>query len=377
METIMIRANISELLRSVKEDLINKILDQYYPPGSNFPSEKTLMEQYNLSRGYIRQILHELQLEGYLTCSQGKRTRVCSPENYSPYIISSDRSTFAIAMQDQQTKHTQRILQGFMEVASQNSIQTISYNLYFDITTEQKFLRNIKRMNIHGLAFWTHFNNVQSCELLQKLVRTQFPIVLIDRYLPQVQTDAIVSDNMSIGMKLTQCLIQGGHHQIAFVTAELDSTSAYERYMGYKKALEEHQLEYNSSFLITASEDELPTYIYKLLAMKTRPSAIVFSYDSLAWKAYQEIIRLGYKVPEEIELATLGDEELVQTYKFPAWFFCQNSLEIGRLACKRLIQRKENPNTPPERVQLKPIPDNPQFFTTEKENANIYTQHHY
>lgn len=360
-----------EQLRSIKEELINKILDLQYPPGSLFPSERMLMERYGLSRGYVRQIIHEMQLEGYLVCSQGKRTRVCSQENYSPHLLSTDRTTFAIAMQDQQTKHTQRILQGFMEVASKNFIQTISYNLFFDIHTEQKFLRSVKRVGIHGLAFWTHFNNEQNGELVQRLVNTHFPIVLIDRYLPQVHTDAVVSDNLYIGEELTKCLIQRGHRNIAFITAELDSTSAYDRYLGYKKALEENHLEFNPLFLVNSPEEELPTHIYRLLAMKVRPTAMVFSYDKLALITYQEITRLGYKVPEEIEFATLGDEEYAQTYHFSAWFFCQNSEEIGRLACEKLIQRRENPEKIPERIQIKPIPEIPQLFVPEPSSEEV------
>ncbi len=353
----MLRSKIQQQLKAIKEEIVAKILDKEYPPGSDFPSEKMLMKQYGLSRGYIRQVLHELQLEGYITSSQGKRTKVCSPENYAQHIITSERPTFAIAMQDQQTKHTQRILQGFMEVASENQIQTISYNLYFDIHTEQKFLRGIRRLGVQGIAFWTHFRNEQNCELIQRLAKSHFPMVLIDRYLPEIEVDAVVSDNLTIGEKLTSQLIHRGHRNIAFVTAELESTSAYERYMGYKKALEKHHIEFNDAYLICADEEQLPIHIFKLLAVKIRPTAIVFSYDKLAWITYQELTRLGYKVPEEIEFATLGDEDYAQTYKFPAWYFCQNSIEMGRLACKKLIQRKENPDMPVELIQLKPLPE--------------------
>lgn len=358
----MIRLNKRERLKFVKEDLINKILDHQYPPGTDFPSEKMLMQEYSLTRGYIRQILHELQLEGYLTSSQGKRTKVCSPDKYSPYPISSEQTTFAIAMQDQQTHHTQRILHGFMEIAGKNLIQTISYNLYFDIHTEQKFLRNIKRTGIHGFAFWAHFNNEYNCELLQKLTRSHFPVVLVDRYLPQISVDAVVSDNEYIGEKLTETLIRRGHKRIAFVSAELDSSSAFERYKGYKNALEKNHIDCNDSFLVVGYDNELLALIYKLLAMKIRPTAMVFSYDNLARIAYQEITKLGYKVPDEIEFATLGDEEIVQNCGFPAWMFCQSSIEIGRLACEKLIQRMQMPDKPTEVVKLLPHPLEPQLF---------------
>lgn len=42
----MIRTKLQEQLRFIKEDLINKILEQQYPPGSYFPSEKMLIDIY-------------------------------------------------------------------------------------------------------------------------------------------------------------------------------------------------------------------------------------------------------------------------------------------------------------------------------------------
>ncbi len=198
--------------------------------------------------------------------------------------------------------------------------------------------------------------------MVQKLVRMNFPIVLIDRYLPNIQVDAVVSDNISIGEQLTETLIKRGHRNIAFVTAELESTSAYERYIGYKKALEKNQLEYNPSFLISCFEEKLPEHIYKLFAMKKPPTGIVFSYDQLALIAYQEIVQLGYRVPDEIEFASLGDEEIAQTYKFPLWYFCQNSMEMGRLAFEKLIQRKKNPEKPFELIKLSPVPETPKLY---------------
>ncbi len=359
----MPRVQKRDRIEVVKEELINKILEEQLKAGEQFPSEKMLMEEYNITRGYARQIIHELELEGYIECSQGKRAIVCSPDNYKPQINITDRTTFAIAMQDQQTKHTQKIFQGFMEVTSEHKIQTVSYNLYFDENTEEKFLRNVRRMGVKGLAFWAHSNKDVIKDIIQRMVKSHFPIVLIDRYLPEISADAVVSDNVCIGEKLTECLIKNGHKRIAFVGGELHSSSSNERFQGYKQMLLRHNLEFVEDYLVIAESHCLPPAIDRVLALKVKPTAFVFSYDKLAYTAYREIVRLGYKVPEEIEIATLSDEEYAQNYLFPAWVFFQNSVEIGRVACEKLIERFNNPEKRAEIVKISPVPKEPYYFS--------------
>ncbi|MCX8066046.1 MAG: GntR family transcriptional regulator [Candidatus Hydrogenedentes bacterium] len=353
---------IREKLQEIKEELIDKILSNEYPAGSNFPSEHELCERYNLTRGYIRQVLQELQIEGYLIRSQGKRTIVATRDQYVRAKISPIRTTFAIAMQDQQTQHTQKILEGFMEKASDLSIQTISYNLYFDENTEYNFLKTLSRLGIDGVAFWPHYNNDKNREIVHKLVNQKFPIVLIDRYLPPLNTDAVVSQNRLIGERLTKCLIAKGHRRIAFITAELTPTSARQRYEGYLSALKESGLPCLPEHTVCSHPKELPISIYRVMAHKEKPTGMVFAYDILAEITFTELTRLGYKVPDDVEFATLCDENRPQTLKFPAWIFKQNSLEMGRLACERLNTRMANPNLSYELIEIPPVPSEPYWF---------------
>ncbi len=355
--------NIRDRLQEIKEELIEKILTNVYPPGSYFPSEHELCREYNITRGYIRQVLQELQIEGYLIRSQGKRTMVASREQYVRAKLNPVRTTFAIAMQDQQTQHTQKILEGFMNKATELSVQTISYNLYFDENTEYNFLRNLRKLGIDGVAWWPHYNNEKNREVVQKLINQKFPIVLIDRYLSPLKTDAVVSQNFLIGKKLTECLIRRGHTKIAFVTAELTPTSARQRYEGYLTALKESGLPSLPEYTLCALPGELPISIYRAMAYKEKPTAMVFAYDILAEIAFTELTRLGYKVPDDVEFATLCDENRPQTLKFPAWVFKQDSINMGRIACERLHERLNNSNMDYELIEIPPVPPEPYWFS--------------
>lgn len=346
-------------LQVIKEELIEQILDNKYKPGDAFLSENELMERYQLSRGYIRQILYELELEGFIFRSQGRRTRVADLRNITITPPFLQNPTFAIAIQEQETKHELQIIQGFNEVANTHSIQTISYNMRFDENLEYQFLHNLKRMGIRGLALWTHFDTEQNRNLLHRLSEKHFPVVLIDRYLPGTQIDAVVSNNRMIGEKLTRALINKGHRRIAFFTSELRSSSARDRYEGYRSAIMSSWLDYRDDYVVVAPYEEVENATYRLFARRDKPTAIVYSFDALAAVSWKTLTQLGYAVPEDVEIATLADNDYHAKLGFPSWVFSQNSVEIGRTACSILIRRLEGDKKPAEIVSIPPVPIDP------------------
>lgn len=60
----------------LKDILLQELDEGRYPPGSNFPPEMTLVDQYSLSRATVRQAIKDLEHEGYISRIQGKGTIV-------------------------------------------------------------------------------------------------------------------------------------------------------------------------------------------------------------------------------------------------------------------------------------------------------------
>ncbi|HSM25288.1 MAG TPA: GntR family transcriptional regulator [Anaerolineaceae bacterium] len=60
----------------LKDILLQELDEGRYPPGSNFPPEMTLVDQYSLSRATVRQAIKDLEHEGYINRIQGKGTIV-------------------------------------------------------------------------------------------------------------------------------------------------------------------------------------------------------------------------------------------------------------------------------------------------------------
>ena len=65
----------------IKKDIIRKIETEEYTAGETIPSERILMDYYQVSRITIRKAVDELVMEGYLYKVQGKGTYVKTDEN--------------------------------------------------------------------------------------------------------------------------------------------------------------------------------------------------------------------------------------------------------------------------------------------------------
>ena len=62
---------------------------------------------------------------------------------------------------------------------------------------------------------------------------------MVDRYRPDLATDAVIADNLAAGHDLTAALIGAGHQPIATLWDETDVTSVRDRLAGHIQALRE------------------------------------------------------------------------------------------------------------------------------------------
>lgn len=62
--------------RRLADEFRAAVSDGRYPPGSQLPSERELMEQHHVSRGTVRQTFSQLQHEGIISSRRGSRRTV-------------------------------------------------------------------------------------------------------------------------------------------------------------------------------------------------------------------------------------------------------------------------------------------------------------
>jgi GntR family transcriptional regulator of arabinose operon len=339
----------------IKRVLKNQIEDGELPEGARVPSEMELAREYNVSRNPTRQALRDLELEGYIVRAPGRGSFVAPMSKREKPLHIAEGRTLAVACPVLECHYTRQVIQGFTRYAAAKNFHTMVYFQIFSNESEFDFLADIRNSGIDGIAFWLQHPGVLTLELLEKFRRSSFPFVLIDRYTRSVEADFVVTDNEDVGYRLTKALTNRGHRTIGFITTPLDNTTAEDRLKGHKRALEEEGLPYLPGLTgITSDEDQsLSMVVYRIMAQQQRPTAFVCINDGVAAKLLDELEVLGHNVPEDIEVATVDDNELVQALDMPIIAASQVGYEMGRQSAEILIAHVEDPGRPMEKRFLK------------------------
>ncbi|MES2265429.1 MAG: substrate-binding domain-containing protein [Bacteroidota bacterium] len=150
------------------------------------------------------------------------------------------------------------------------------------------------------------------------LIKSGLPVVMFDRYLPNVDTDYVVVDNQFSTYNATRHLIEQGYSKIAFVTFASEQTQMLDRIEGYKNALKEAKLKPFLKEIDFNRNEEL--IIEPLTAyLKKNPDfdAILFGTDHIGTCGLKVIRHLGLQVPADLAVVSFDDYDVFKLYSPP------------------------------------------------------------
>ena len=90
---------------------------------------------------------------------------------------------------------------------------------------------------------------------IKNLVNDGIPVVLFDRYFPNLNVSHVVAANKQATYTAANNLIQNGYKKILFVTTDVKQTQMLDRRLGYTNAVKEHELTPNVLEISFAEKD--------------------------------------------------------------------------------------------------------------------------
>jgi GntR family transcriptional regulator of arabinose operon len=234
----------------VYKSLLERIQRGEFPPGSFLPPERQLTEDYGVSRITIIKALNELAQQQYIRRQQGRGTLVTDPaERASADVSQTQRRSIAFICHTLDHPYLFQILMGIARTAAQYhyNLQVISSS-----DTDNEEAQHIKEAiarNIDGIIVYPHHGYYHE-SLYRELYQQRFPLVMVDRYYPQIETDRIIFDDEVASYELTHRLLEQGKRRIAVISYfEVEATSINHRLSGYRRALQEWGLAYNDDLI--------------------------------------------------------------------------------------------------------------------------------
>ena len=182
-------------------------------------------------------------------------------------------------------------------------------------------------------------------DYVEKLSQEASHLILLDYYSSDIDVDCIVTNGFLGGYKLTSYLIANGHKKIGFVGTRLATSSIFDRYMGYMKAMLEHNLPIEDSWIIDdrTCDNEL---FEKITFPSQLPTAFVCNCDETAFKVIRDLKAMNISVPDDISVVGYDNYLISEISDPPITTINVDSKEMAELAVTALSERIRNPKLP-------------------------------
>jgi len=176
---------------------------------------------------------------------------------------------------------------------------------------------------------------------LEEFKEAGIPIVLVDRLVSEIETDAVLVDNINGSYSATEYLINKGHRRIAFIGGNVEITTAQERYEGYLRALKDYRIQPEKEIIKFGDfhVDSGYSLMKELMEMDNPPQYVFISNCYMHIGAIKYLIENRDLINFQVSIASFDDVELSSILGFCNVRVAQPIVEIGSRAARLVLSR--------------------------------------
>ncbi|MCP1383315.1 substrate-binding domain-containing protein [Runella sp. CRIBMP] len=237
-----------------------------------------------------------------------------------------------------------------------NGMESIAYNRGYHVVISQNHesyerelvsTQYLAQRRVDGLLV-SLSGESNDLEHFKELQTKGLPIVFFDRVPQDYITHKVIADNFAGTYEATEHLIKQGFRRIAHLTSPSWLSITYERLEGYKKALQNHDIPIEDSYIKYCSHggmifEEVEQAVMELINHPNRPDAVFTAGDRLTTTCMSLIRREGLRIPEDIAIVGFTNLMTADLLNPALSAVRQPAYEMGQLATEFLIDLIEHP----------------------------------
>ncbi|HLI02039.1 MAG TPA: LacI family DNA-binding transcriptional regulator [Acidimicrobiales bacterium] len=345
------------LHEQVRRALGADIADGRYELDRPFVTEREVCRRFGVSSITAARALNDLVAEGLLVRRRGLGTFVAERRP-----VPRDAPTVACILNGLyglQGAHLANLLVGAESACADLGLQLVLLNARGDAGREAAALKRAVDTHASGIVIYP-MQGQEHREAFEAVRRQGIPLVLLDRYRPDLATDCVIADNLDLGYRITRRLLERGHEHIALLWGETECTSVRDRLTGHLRALTEAGVAVRPDLTVLVPYETLPTAerlarLTSLLEGPSPPTVLNCSNGYVLATVAHDLVLLGIHVPDGIDLACMDDAGPHDLLALAAVEARLPSEAIGRTGVELLAERMSRTDGrpgPPRRIVL-------------------------
>ncbi|REJ12770.1 MAG: GntR family transcriptional regulator [Paenibacillaceae bacterium] len=369
------------LYMKIQDHFKQLILKGELKENDKIPSEKELMEQFDVSRITVANALIQLAKDGWIYRIPGRGSFVSGhidkrllsqaaarPEFGTGSWPSSDSDrqvstkVIGLIMPVLVDYFALRLIHGINRVIGDSPYRLQIVQTFNSIEREKEAIADFIEKGAAGLIIFPSDAETYNEDILE-LKLNGYPFVLVDRYFQGVETNVVHSDGFLGGKLAVDYLWSLGHRDIAICSdSPLSTITVEDRINGYLEELKNKKAMINSALILTdftvdyeGVDTRHPLYRF----IKNRMATAYITLNGRLGLHIHAICRqIGLRVPEDVSILTFDDPspELEQFGFFS--HISQSEHEMGEKAARILLDLLESPLTPEpkyHKIVLEPV----------------------
>lgn len=287
-------------------------------------------------------------LKGYSDVNPETKQRVLEladslnyiPNAFAQSLRSNESKTLGVIIPSMVHYFFSNILDAILKEAENRGYMVIILQSNEDYHLEKKQVDLLINKGVDGILI-SLSDNTNNFKHLQKIIDYQIPLVLFDKIAKVINCSKVVIDDIKASYDAVNFLINKGYRRIAYFRADLNPQNSIDRFLGYKKALKDNDIKFDSSLVYlckNCSLDEGYASAKELLENKENEvDAIYTAADLLAIGAINYLNEKQIQIPQQVAV-----------FGFSNWFMStviaptlssveQNAYKMGEKSIETLL----------------------------------------
>lgn len=307
------------------------------------PTQNDVAKHAGVSQATVSLVLNNVSTNKITEETRRQVLRAIEELGYRPNTLASSlrrgkTQTLGLILPDSANPFFAEVSRSIESAAFEQGYHLILCNTEGNIEKELVYVDVLCNRQVDGIIFVAVGDQTDS---LERVLYKNIPAVMIDRDLPGLEVDAVLTDNRQGGYLATQHLLQLGHRRIGCITGPSSVTPSAGRVAGYLAALAEHSIPADDRLLVRGDFHPQSgwTAAHTLLELDKPPTAIFAGNDLMAIGALRAISEAGLRIPEDISLVGFDNIELASYTDPPLTTVAQPIQGIGSMAVGFLLER--------------------------------------
>ncbi|WJV56186.1 ribose operon transcriptional repressor RbsR [Prodigiosinella aquatilis] len=290
---------------------------------------------------------------------RNKVMNVVDQLNYAPSAVArslkiNQTRTIGMLLTASSNPFYAEVVRGVERCCYERGYSLILCNTEGDHDRMSRSLETLLQKRVDGLLLMCTESYMPSPDILRRY--PSIPTVMMDWAPFEGSSDVIKDNSLQGGEMATNYLISQGYQKIACIAGPQDKTTAYNRLVGYRNAMNQAGLSVFDDYVMVGDFEFETGFraMQQLLLLKDRPDAVFTSNDAMAVGVYHALYQAGLSVPDDMSVVGYDDIELARYMSPPLTTIHQPKDELGELAIDTLLHRLEHPDTEPNVLVLTP-----------------------